>query len=409
VSGGALAPLRDRRFRLLFTGRAVSMLGSSMAPVALAFAVLDISDSAAVLGIVLAARSIPMVAFMLLGGVVADRFSRSLVLQVSHLLSALTQGAVAVLLLTGSAEIWSLVVLEALNGTVTAFTFPALNSVVPAVVDRSLLQQANALLALSRNGLYVVGPTVATALVVTVGSGWALAVDALTWLVAAGCMGLLRVPAVGRQQPTSVLHDLRVGWGEFTSRTWVWLVVVSVGVMNVIIAGVWVTLGPVIAKDSFGIGPWGWVLSAQSFGLLVMTVLLTRVSLRRPLLAGMVGLLLTALPMLVLGIDPEVVPLVLLSFAAGAGMEVFGIGWSTALQEQVPEEVLSRVFSYDALGSFVAIPVGQLLAGPLAQWLGTREVAVGGAVLYAVVAAATLLSRSVRELSSTVANEPAPT
>ena len=125
MTGGGLAPLRDRRFRLLFAGRSVSMLGSSMAPVALAFAVLDLSDSAAVLGIVLAARSIPMVVFLLLGGVVADRSSRSLVLQVSHLLSALTQGTVAVLLLTGSAEVWSLVVLEALNGTVAAFTFPA--------------------------------------------------------------------------------------------------------------------------------------------------------------------------------------------------------------------------------------------------------------------------------------------
>jgi MFS family permease len=409
VNGGALAPLHDRRFRLLFAGRSVSMLGSSMAPVALAFAVLGISDSAAVLGTVLAARSIPMAAFLLLGGVVADRFSRSLVLQVSHLLSALTQGAVAVLLLTGSAEVWSLVALEALNGTVAAFTFPALNSVVPAVVDRSQLQRANALLAFSRNGLYVLGPTTATALVVTVGAGWALAADALTWLVAAGCMGLLRVPAADRTGSTSVLHDLRIGWGEFTARTWVWLTVVAAGLMNVIIAGVWVTLGPVIAKDSIGIGPWGWVLSAQSLGLLAMTAVLTRQSLRRPLRAGMLGLLLTALPMLVLGIDPEVVPLVLLAFAAGAGMEVFGIGWTTAVQEHVPEEVLSRVFSYDALGSFVAIPVGQLLAGPLAQWLGAREVAVGGAALFALVAAGTLLSPSVRELESAGAGEPAPT
>src|SRR4028118_247661 len=126
MAAAGLAPLRDRRFRLLFAGRSVSMLGSAMAPVALAFAVLEISDSAAVLGIVLAARSIPMAGFMLLGGVVADRFSRSLVLRLSHVGAALTQGAVAVVLIAGVAELWMLVVLEFLNGTVVAFTFPAL-------------------------------------------------------------------------------------------------------------------------------------------------------------------------------------------------------------------------------------------------------------------------------------------
>ena len=394
----ALAPLRDRRFRLLFTGRAVSMLGSSMAPVALAFAVLDLSDSAAVLGIVLAARSIPMAAFMLVGGVVADRFSRSVVLQVSHLLSAATQGAVALLLLTGHAEVWSLVLLEAANGTVTAFTFPAMNSIVPAVVQRSFLQQANALLSFARHGLYVLGPTVATVLVVTVGSGWAVAFDALTWLVAAWCMGRLRLPAFERSESTSMLHDLRVGWGEFTSRSWVWIIVAAFGAMNAIHVGVWFTLGPVIAKDTFGPGPWGWVLSAEALGLLLMTLVLLRVTLRYPLRAGMLGMLTMTAPFLVLGVDPSVLPLMALSFAGGAGLEVFGIGWSTALQEHIPEEVLSRVFSYDALGSFLAIPVGQLLAGPLASWFGAQEVAIGGAILYALLVSATLLSPSVRNL-----------
>ena len=148
----ALAPLRDRRFAWYYSGRLMSTIGSMMAPIALAFGVLDISDSASALGLVLAARSIPQVVFLLVGGVVADRFSRSLVLQLSHILSALTQGAVAVLLLTGTAEIWMLVVLQALNGTVTAFTFPAMLGLVPQVVPRSHLQQANALLSFSRNG-----------------------------------------------------------------------------------------------------------------------------------------------------------------------------------------------------------------------------------------------------------------
>ncbi len=148
----SLAPLSSARVRWYFAGRTTSVLGTTIAPIALAFAVLDISDSASDLGWVLAARSVPMAVFLLFGGVVADRFSRSTVLQVSHLLSALTQAAVGLLLITGAAEIWSLLVLEALNGTMVAFTFPAMFGVAPLVVERRSLQQANVLLGFSRNG-----------------------------------------------------------------------------------------------------------------------------------------------------------------------------------------------------------------------------------------------------------------
>ncbi len=175
-------------------GRFISTMGSVMAPVALTFAVLDLTDSPSALGEVLAARSIPLVLFLLIGGVVADRFSRSLVMQLSHISAALTQGLVAVLLLTGTAELWMIITLEALNGIVSAFTFPAMQGVVPLVVPRSHIQQANALLGFTRNGLSVLGPTVAAIVVVTAGSGWAIAVDAVTWAVAAFCMSRVKVP-----------------------------------------------------------------------------------------------------------------------------------------------------------------------------------------------------------------------
>ena len=221
------SPLADARFAWYFTGRLISTTGSVMAPIAITFAVLDLTDSASALGGVLAARSIPLIAFMLIGGVVADRFSRSIVMQVSHLLSAATQGMVAVLLLTGTAEIWMIVVLEAINGTVSAFTFPAMFGVVPQVVPRSHIQQANALLGFTRNGLAMIGPSIGAVLVVTVGSGWAVAIDALTWLVAAGCMAQVRAagrgdPSGGRRQADHVarpgrrlvdLHVVHLGLG----------------------------------------------------------------------------------------------------------------------------------------------------------------------------------------------------
>jgi MFS family permease len=175
---GMLGPLREARFAWYYAARVVSMAGSAMAPIALTFAVLAITHSATALGLVLAARTVPMVLFLLIGGVVSDRFSRTAVIRIANLLSGATQAAAAALVITGTADLWMLAALEALNGTVSAFTFPAMTGVVPQLVARDQLQPANALLSFSRSGLTIIGPTVAALLVASVGPGWALAGDA---------------------------------------------------------------------------------------------------------------------------------------------------------------------------------------------------------------------------------------
>jgi MFS family permease len=394
-----MLPLRDRRFAWYYTGRFVSTMGSTVAPIALTFAVLDFThNSATALGQVLAARSIPLVIFLLVGGVVADRFSRSVVMQVSHLLSAATQGTVAVLLLTGTAQLWMIIVLEALNGTVSAFTFPAMQGVVPQIVPRDYLQQANALLSFSRSGLAMLGPSVGAILVVGFGSGWAIAIDALSWALASVCMARVRVPAAVRQGASSMWHELVEGWSTFVSFTWVWVVVLAFGALNMITAGAWGTLGPTLAKQTIGIRAWGFAASSEAIGLLLMTLVLMQHRIRRPLFAGMIGIGALVLPLLVLGIHPETVTLVVATFIGGAGTEVFSIGWSTALQEHIPNRLLSRVSSYDALGSFVAIPLGELLFGPLAGVFSIRRILVVSGVSYAVIVALTLVSSSVRNL-----------
>lgn len=393
-------PLRVPAFRWLVIGRTMSFLGSSMAPIALAFAVLDLSGSAASLGIVLAARSIPMVALMLIGGVVSDRFSRSQVLVISNTLTGLTQLIAATMLITGTAEVWSLAVIEAVNGVVVAFTLPAMQSVIPMVVDGDNLQQTNALLSFSRHGMFIIGPSVAGLMVVSVGSGWAIAVDGVAYLVSAFCMSRLRLRAVSRETATSMLADLREGWGAFVSRQWVWVIVLSFGLLNMIHVGVLNTLGPVIAKETIGEGAWGVVLSAEAIGFLLMTLVLLRVHLRLPLLYGMIGEFVLCAPMVVLGVDPAALPLIVMMFLGGLGGEVFGIGWSTAMHENIPEAMQSRLWSYDAFGSFVAIPIGQLLAGPLAELFGAQTVAVAGGIAYGTIALLTLLSREVRTLRS---------
>jgi len=403
----SLAPLRNRNFAWYYASRFSDTLGTMMAGVALAFAVLEITDSATALGQVLAAHTIPLVVFLLFGGVIADRLPRALLLQASNLVAALTQGILAFLVITGEAELWMFIVLAAVNGTADAIGFPAMASMVRQLVRRDQLQSANALLSLSRGGLTIIGPTVGALLVVTVGPGWALAANALTWLGSAILLTPVKIPTRARkEEASSTVQELREGWTLFVGTTWLWVVVLAFGFLNAIHAGAWFTLGPAVAKGTIGEQGWGFVLSAESLGLLVMTVILLRVRLRRPLLVGMLGCALMGIPMMLLGVEADLLTLVLVTFVAGAGIEVFSIGWSLAMQENIEDDMLSRAYSYDALGSFVAMPIGQLAYGPLGEVFGYRDVLLVSGIAYVAVALLALASRSVRNLERVDVHAP---
>jgi MFS family permease len=405
---GAFAPMRVPNFRWYFFSNLINMAGSTMAPVALAFAVLEVSDSPTALGAVLAANSIPLVLFLLFGGVIADRLPRVLILRVGALVLAATQGAVAALVLTDTAELWMMIVLEALNGVTMALVFPAFAAIMPQLVPREMLQSANVLQSMSRGALRVVGPSIAGLLVVTVGPGWALAADALTFLVASLLLILVSLPRPVRDaDSSSTLAELREGWSLFAGTTWLWVIVLAFGVLNAIHSGALLTLGPVVAKDTIGEQGWGYVLSAESFGLLAMTAIMLRRRLERPLFFGMLGIATAGSPMILLGASPELLPLVVLAFVAGAGIELFSLGWTLAMQENIEERMLSRAYSYDALGSFVAMPIGQLAYGPLALAFGFRDVLIVSGVVYVAICLLTLLSASVRNLQRAPAEAPA--
>ncbi len=338
--------------------------------------------------------------------------SRTTVLQLAHTLTALTQGAAAVLVITGSADLWMLTGIEAVNGAASAFTFPAMMGIVPLIVDRTRLQPANALLAFSRSGLTVIGPAVAGLLVVTVGPGWALAFDAATYLLAILCLWRVRLP---KRDPalaparTSMLGELRDGWAEFSSRTWLWVVVVVFGLLNAIHFGAIGVLGPLVSSrvPALGADGWGLALSAEAVGTVVATVVMLRVSVRYPLRVGMLAIAAIAVPVVMLGLSPSTWPLVFAMFVAGSGSELFGVGWSTAMQEHIPEAILSRVSSYDALGSFIAMPLGSLLFGVLANRFDPEPVLIVSGVVYAALAFGTLLSRSVRNLENEMVRDRA--
>ncbi len=396
---GSFVALRHRNFRWFYIASTVNLIGTTMSGVALAFAVLSISDSATDLGYVLAASTIPTILLLLLGGVVADRMSLTVVIRLGATLLGVTQAAAAALVITGTAQIWMLICLEALNGTALALTFPALQSITPRLVPPDLLQQANVLQSLARGSFRVIGPSIGALLVVGLGAGWALAVDAATWLAAAAILALVRLPPrPPRHDARSTFDDLREGWSYVRSTTWLWVVVVAFSLLNAVQAGAWSTLGPAQAKSTIGAQAWGIVLSAQSVGLLVTTFVMLRRPLRRPLLSGMLGIAWLGVPMVVLGWDPHLVPLAIATFVAGAGTEVFSLGWTLAMQEHVPADMLSRAYSYDALGSFLGIPIGELAFGPLGASLGYGPVLVVSGFGYIAIALLTLTSRPVRDL-----------
>jgi MFS family permease len=389
-------PLRNPGFRWFFLGRFVSLAGSSMAPVALAFAVLDATHSAGALGLILAARSVPMLLFLLVGGVVADRFSRRTVLLVSNLGAALSQGMAAAIVISGNFHLAAIVALEFVNGTLTAFTSPALRGIVPQLVEADQRQRANSLLGSSKNLTSIVGPSLAGGIVITVGGGWAMGVDAVSYLIAALCLSRVRLPRDVANRSSAFLRELRDGWVAFRSMTWVCVIVLAFAATNCIYVGVWSVLGPTVASSSFGAASWGLVLSARAVGMLVATAAMYRVTRARSLVVGLLCYATGAIPLLVLGLHGGVVLLVGVAFVAGVGLGVMAITWETSLQDHVPNTMMSRITAYDDLVSYAAIPIGQLSIAPLAGAFGETQAMVVGGVMFGLIATVPIFARAVR-------------
>jgi MFS family permease len=375
------------------------MLGSAVAPIALAFGVLDLTGSKSDLGFVLAATWIPQLILILFGGVFADRLPRHLVMVGANAVSAAAQGTMAVLLLTGTAELWHLIALQVLRGAAFSFFFPASQGLVPQTVPTAELQPANVLFSMTRNGTTVVGAALGGALVAATSPGWALAFDGATYLVSAVIFAGMRLPprAASVEAP-NMLRELAEGWSEFVSRRWLWTIVVAAGIGNM----AWITgnvYGPLVAKQSLGgAGPWGVIAASEAAGLLLGGILLLRYRPRRPLFVGTAALTTGALPLLFLAEVSSTAAIAAAFLLAGLALEVFNTTWTTVLQEQIPLEKLSRVSSYDALGSFVFIPLGLSVAGPVADAIGLTHALWLAAAVVAGSMLSALSVRDVREL-----------
>ena len=260
-----------------------------------------------------------------------------------------------------------------------------------------LLQQANALLALAINSATIGGAAVAGFLVAAFGSGWAIAVDAATFLLAASLFALMRLPAVARTASQNFMHDLVTGWREFRSRTWLWVIVLQFSFLLMVCVGALSVLGPAVADAELGgAKAWGAILTGQAAGLVVGGLLGLRFRPRRMLVAATVGILAIPLPLVAIGFPLSVPAIVATAFVAGVGSEIFGLLWQTTVQQEIPPDKLSRVYSYDALGSIALVPVGYAIAGPIADAIGIRATLWGAAAIGFAVTLPVLAVRDVQ-------------
>ncbi|MFD9888644.1 MFS transporter [Amycolatopsis sp. NPDC059027] len=393
-----LVPLRERNFRLLVTGRTFADFGNAVAPLALAFAVVDLTGSAVDLGIVVGARSLANVLLLLFGGVLADRLPRSVILQGTELAATVTQALIAASVLCGFASIPLLVALSLVNGAVAAISLPAAAAITPQTVSAAQLGQANALVRLLSNAGRIGGAAIAGVVVAAVGSGWAVAANSALFLGAALAYRGIRLPRGTRVPDSKPLAELREGWREFASRAWVWIVVLQFMVVNAVAFGALMVVGPLIADDSFGRAGWGFALAVQTAGSFAGGLLAAHWQPRHTLMFGVLMVALDSIPLFTLGWSPVLLPLLFAMFVSGLAVEQFAVAWDVSLQENVPEDKLARVYSYDMLGSFIALPLGEISAGPLVEHVGREATLIGGGVLVVLATALALCSRQVRGL-----------
>ncbi|MGZ4247719.1 MAG: MFS transporter [Solirubrobacteraceae bacterium] len=393
--------LRHRSFARLFAGQAVSSLGDRLVPVALAFAVLDLTGSVTDLGLVIAAQTAPLLLFVLIGGVWADRLPRQRLMMGSDVVRAAAQGLSAAIVLNGSARIGELAALQAIYGTAEAFFGPASRVVVAQTVDRADLQEANALIGLSAELTSVAGPALAGVIVVAASAGWALAIDAATFVVSAICLALLRVKPVVAAQRTSTFAELRAGWRTFRSRTWLWATVLFFTLFIGFVFAPWQVLAPQISRTSLGgAGAWAAINAAVGLGSIGGALIGLRWRPRHPLRAALLLFFVGGPALYVLVAAHAPLPVILpIAVIDGSSGTVFNTLWYTAIQREVPPGELSRVTSWDYLGTLALQPLGLALTGPIAGAIGVSEALYVAAGVWVVLLAAVLAVPAVRNFT----------
>jgi len=391
IAGNSSAVLRERNFRRFYAGYVTSLLGTSMSSVALAFAVLDGGGTTADLGYVFAAGVVPEVLFMLGGGVSADRLGRRPVMLSADVIRFAAQAALAAALFAGPPPIWLIAALNGLLGAGGAFFTPALGALTPDIAPAGHLSDANALLGLAQSVTSVAGPAIAGVLVAATMPGVVIALDAASYGASVLALSLLHLPA-RKAPPRSPLRDLADGWSQFRSVNWLWVTTVQFALFNLITWAPYLLLGPVLSRDYLGgARAWGLILTAQAAGAIVAGTLLVGRRPRRPVVASVIGAFGYPMPCLLLALHAPAYGVAAAALAAGVGSAVSSTFSATALQQQVPPEMLARVMAFSLTGSFALGSAAFAIIGPVAGVIGAGTV-LGAAAAWGLLSPAVVLA-----------------
>jgi MFS family permease len=405
-----LPVLKIRDFRILLIDRVLAPASVAFSMVGVSFAVLDkTGGSTASLSYVLAAQIAPSLIFAFVGGVIADRIAPQLVIIAGNVLIAIGEGTFGVLVLAGHPRLWQMITLECLTGTGMAVFYPASSALLPRVVPGDLLQEASAVSRLAMNGALMSGAVLAGFVVAAIGPGWALVICGAGLLGTVPLLLALRVRTRERSSQPGLYRELAEGWAEIRSRTWVWVVIAQFAVVLMAWYGGFSVLGPVVARAHLG-GPaaWGTITGAESLGLIAGGLFALRFRPARPMLFIVLSGGSIAITPLALGMLWPVPLICCAAFLLGIGLEIMMVLWTVALARNIPPDKLARVSSYDVVGSVMAMPIGAVLAGPIAAWAGVRPTEYGAAALILIASALALLSRDIRTLRADHLTGPAP-
>jgi MFS family permease len=391
-------PLRLPDFRYLFAARAISYIGTYLAPIAVAFAILDNGGGATAVGLSFAAWTLAQVTMLAFGGVVGDRVARRTVMIGSDIASTAVRATMGVLLVSGHAQVWHLIALQACGGAAVAFYSPASYGLVREVVPEDQLQQANGLLAIARYAAFPLGAAIGGSIVALIGPGTALLVDAGTYATSALLLSQIRVKSIARAG-AGFLRELREGWSAFVEQTWVWVLVLYVSLYFLITYAPFFVLGPYVAKHSMdGARSWAFVVTGEGVGSLLGGLAGLRWRPRQPMVTTGLLLMVTAAQNLILAFHPTTLLLSLTATGAGFAFALGSVVWDTTLQRKVAPEKLARVASYGWMGAMVFLPAGYALAGPIASAIGLKTYLVIAAAWIVVSTLFVIRLRAVREV-----------
>ncbi|WP_327421721.1 MFS transporter [Streptomyces sp. NBC_01230] len=397
-------PLRVAAFRRFVSANLISATGSAMAPLALAYSIIEQGGGAGSLGLVLATNTVPAIVFLLAGGLLADRLSRSRLLFLGNLLAAGAQGALAAIVATGHATTASIAVCGLVSGAAASFTVPAAQGAVSQIVPAEHLQQANALLRLPSNAVKVLGPVVGGFIVAASGATWALAWDAVTFAAAAVLLLGLRLDAP--LTASSVVSDLRAGWTGFWSRTWLWTYTAA----GTVLVAAWLAgfqlLGPLVAAQQYGgARDWGLVQAAFASGLLAGTLVCLRWKPHRLLTVAVAVGGALALPLAAMGWGLPLPVVLIAALLAGIGLDIAIVAWTTAFQQHVPQAEQGRMSAFNGVGERLAIPLGYLITAFAAHTWGNQSVLLACAGLIAAAAILNLCVPDVYRINRPIRND----